>query len=272
MKKRFFLLTSCLILTGFFNLALAQCGTNIIYVDLQLIKDDNLTFNKWITKYPKTKVCKVNGDEITVDLGAFADLNYVPEWLRENSGYIDFRKSLPVIEKSHLLAAGNPLIALAKTNIDNGDEITYDYNAMIIFFDPYYTLDKMAQSEYYRNYKLIDRDNNGDMIVYVIPEFYFNKFCFSAPLLKSIIKTYITAEDIKGEYKNCNFTFTIVTDAGKEHAVMRFQHGTDAPTYYNFSDEPGTSKFFGIRGVKTTNAPTKALTKDQITEIIKRML
>ncbi|MGV3698028.1 hypothetical protein [Flavobacterium sp.] len=252
---------------------LPTCSSNTIHVAPKLVLEDFANRAAWETKFHYMVLCdQTTATDIVVDLGQFEDR--VPEWLRENSAYINFEDSYKSIHDIHLLqnvyGHDDTILIDAADEAFKKDIKTYYYSDLIVYFDDYYTIDKIAQCEYYKNYKSIGWTMFNNIKVNAVSEFDENKFCFSAALLKSIIKEHVTVPNAKEHYDECRFDFTIVNLDGIEKGVMKFTYeGAANPTssYYDFSDEPGRAKFAEIIMKKATEkadfTPHKA-DKDKI--------
>lgn len=239
--KNYFTLTVVLLLTfcSHQNLLSQNCSDNIIYVNPNLITASGSTVQNWINKYPYMKFCKNEVDEIIVDFAEFDDANKIPNWLAENSGFIDFKKSNKDIENIHLLKPGHDYITLADEQILNEKEfywISYDNLKFYLNNVDIYTV---PQSDYYKNYKKVVRNFFNNVKLRNTDGFVSGDHNFSSPFLMSIIANDVVPEE---EYKNCHFQFTIIKISNdKETGVLKYTYAGKTK-YYDFSDEPGRSK------------------------------
>ena len=239
MKKIYFSLTCLTILFTPLQKSFSQnvCSDNIIYVDSNLITANNSTIEEWKKNNPRMVLCNTIGSEISVDLGKFQNEDDIPIWLKENSIYIDFKKSFSLIEKIHLLdkTEYREIINKAEIEILNRDFFGITYDELKFFFNK--DINTIPQADYYKNHKrIIDKNIFHNVLLRDKESFDKNYSSFSAPFFMSVIaKNNILPEN----YKNCYLVFTYIDNDTK--AIMKFTYD-GVSSYYNFSDEPTTSK------------------------------
>jgi hypothetical protein len=225
--------------TSFLQTNAQACSDNFLYVNPTLITGSGISVQDWIASNPEMVLCKNEMDEIIVDFEKFKDENDIPNWLKNNSGFIDFTKSNRIIEAIHLVQLDSEYVREADKELiinRNFYSITYDFLKLYINDQD---IDTMHQKEYYKNYKNVYKNFFNNIKIKNTNGFIFEEHNFSSAFLRSII---MNRNIDKSEYKNCYFQFTIVKINNEEVAVIKFTYKGDS-SYYNFSDEPGTAAF-----------------------------